>query len=123
MQSKDELLTKLKTYLQNELGIDESSKPSDSELLRNYIIPALESSKSTLESLVVRSGRKRPGFLGKIKDKIENIVKNIALGLIEKTESKQNKFNEMIYRAVIILSEENITLKKELEDLKKQKKV
>lgn len=115
MDSKD-LLQKAEDYLANE-GVDVSGK-SNSETLKEYILPAMESSKDVLSAIYAFQSRGRAGFLGKIKTFVQRKIIFTVINVIEKQSMRQQKFNELTYRAVEKLIAENESLKKELEDLK-----
>ena len=116
MDSK-ELLKNAEEILKNE-GVDLSQK-TDSETLKEYILPAMESSKDILSSVYAFNSRSREGFLGKIKTKIQQKIIFTVINVIEKQSMRQQKFNELTFRAVEKLIAENETLKKEIEELKK----
>lgn len=115
MDSK-ELLQKAENYLANE-GVDVSGK-SDSETLTEYILPAMESSKDILSAIYAFQSRSRQGFFGKIKTFIQRKIIFTVVNVIEKQSMRQQKFNELTYRAVEKLIAENESLKKEIEALK-----
>jgi len=116
MDSK-QLLQNAEEILKNE-GVDLSQK-TDSETLKEYILPAMESSKDILSSVYAFSSRSREGFLGKIKTKIQQKIIFTVINVIEKQSMRQQKFNELTFRAVEKLIAENEALKKEIEELKK----
>ncbi len=116
MNSKD-LIKNAEEILVNE-GVDVSKK-SDSETLKEYILPAMESSKDILSTIYAFNSRSREGFLGKIKTKIQQKIIFTVINVIEKQSMRQQKFNELTFRAVEKLIAENESLKKELEALKK----
>lgn len=113
-----------KTLLQNaenilkEEGVD-LSKMTDTQTLKEYILPAMESSKDVLSSIYTFQSRTRESFLGKIKTKIQQKIIFTVINVIEKQSMRQQKFNELTYRAVEKLIAENENLKKEIEELKK----
>lgn len=116
MNSKD-LIKNAEEILVNE-GVDVSKK-SDSETLKEYILPAMESSKDILSTIYAFSSRSREGILGKIKTKVQQKIIFTVINVIEKQSMRQQKFNELTFRAIEKLIAENESLKKELEALKK----
>lgn len=115
MDSK-ELLKNAEAYLKNE-GID-LTKKTDSETLKEYILPAMESSKDILSSIYAFQSRDREGFAGKIKTLIQRKIIFTVINVIEKQSMRQQKFNELTFRAVERLIAENDSLRKQVEELK-----
>jgi hypothetical protein len=87
--------------------------------LKTYILPAMQSSKDILSTIYGFNSRNREGFLGKIKTKIQQKIIFTVINVIEKQSMRQQKFNELTYKAIEKLVEENENLKKEIESLKK----
>lgn len=116
MDSK-QLLKNVEAILIEE-GVD-LTKKSDSETLEEYILPAMESSKDILSTIYTFQSRGREGFAGKVKTFIQRKIIFTVINVIEKQSMRQQKFNELTYRAVEKLVAENESLKKEIESLKK----
>lgn len=113
MNSKD-LINKAEELLKTE-GVSMEDKTNE-ETLREYILPAMESSKDILSSVYSFQSREREGLLGKIKTKIQQKIIFTVINVIEKQSMRQQKFNELTYRAVEKLIEENENLKKQLNE-------
>jgi hypothetical protein len=105
------LLENAKKIVESE-GNNISKDLSPLEKISKYLIPAMENSKDTLEVLYDYKPREKSGFVGKLKNKILNKIKNVTLSTIEKQAIRQQKYNDLVFQAI-----EN--LKKEIEDIKK----
>lgn len=106
-----EILKKTKELLAEE-GIDlDRTDKSPSEMLEEFILPGLKGSKDTLESIYSMQTRERAGILGKFTSKIQKKLINTVINVIEKQAMRQQKFNELSYKAIELLIEENKTLK------------
>lgn len=116
MDSK-ELLKNAEEVLKDE-GVD-LTKKSNSETLSEYILPAMESSKDILSTIYAFQSRGREGIAGKVKTFIQRKIIFTVINVIEKQSMRQQKFNELTYRAVEKLIEENESLKREIAELKK----
>jgi hypothetical protein len=115
MDSK-ELLERAENYLKD---INKFSEKKDNHAtLTEYILPAMEASKDTISSIYGFTTRKREGFFGKIKSLIQNKIVFTVINVIEKQSTKQQKFNELTFRAVENLIQENSELKSQIEALK-----
>jgi len=102
--NQDELLKKVNKLVEEEMSHKPEEMSSD-EYMREFLLPALENSKNTLESLYLDRSKKRTGVIGKLKSFIEKKIENIALGVVEKQSTKQAKFNEAVYRILKEISE------------------
>lgn len=120
MNNKDHILEKAKIILEKEgISLAEENK-SPSEILRELILPGLDNSKDTLSAIYFKS-KHRSGFLGSIKTKIQSKIINTVINVVEKQSMKQQKFNNLLYKAIENLVIENDNLKKELESVKNRK--
>lgn len=98
-----ELLDKVKTLLKEE-GIDISNDEMDaSTVLREFLLPGLKNSKDVLSSLYSFSTPQRSGVIGEIKSFIQRKLTNTTVNVIEKQSMRQQKFNELVYRTLEIL--------------------
>ena len=109
----EELLEKVNELLKQE-GANVASKKSASELLEEYILPGMMHSKSTLGSLYDYAPRNKSGFVGKLRNKVINKLKRITISTMEKPMIKQQKYNELLYKAIEALVEENKELRSEI---------
>lgn len=111
-EKSKELLDKVNSLLKEE-GIDNSVNDIDnSTLLKEYLLPGLKSSKDVLGSLYSFKSRERGGFIGKVKTKVQGLIINTVINVIEKQSMKQQKFNELTYKAIEALIKENEELRK-----------
>jgi len=115
MDSK-ELLKNAEKILKDE-GVD-LTKKSDSETLIEYILPAMESSKDILSTIYAFNSRSREGVFGKAKTFLQRKIIFTVINVIEKQSMRQQKFNELTFKAVEKLIAENESLKKEIQELK-----
>ncbi len=116
----EEILKRTKELLAEE-GIDlENKEITSEEMLREFILPGIKNSKDVLSSIYTFKSRKRGGALGNFKTKLQNKIINTVINVIEKQGMKQQKFNELTYRAIEKLIEENNYLRNEISDLKKK---
>ena len=109
-----EVLKKVRKVLEDEGYEFEDKNKSEQEILEEFILPGLKNSKGVLESLYSFQTRKREGLIGRIKSLIQNKIIGTVVNVIEKQSMKQQKFNELTYRAVERLVEENKKLKEKL---------
>lgn len=111
--NSDTILKKVESVLEEE-GINTENK-SNSENLNEFILPGLKNSKDVLGSIYSFQMRQRQGFLGKLKSAFQNKIINTCINVIEKQSMKQQKFNELTYKAIEALIAENEELKNKLE--------
>lgn len=88
-----------------------------SDELQEFVLPGMKNSKDTMASIYFKS-RDRKGLVGKIKTKIQTMIINTVINVIEKQSMKQQKFNTLTYKAIETLVEENTKLKEEIEKIK-----
>lgn len=109
--TEEEILKKTKELLAEE-GIDlDRTDKSSSEMLEEFILPGLKGSKDTLESIYYMQAKDRGGFLGSLKSAIQRKLINTTINVIEKQAMRQQKFNELTYKALELLIEENKALR------------
>jgi len=84
-------------------------------LLEEYLLPGLKGSKDILGSLYAFKSRARGGFVGKVKTTLQKIIINTVINVIEKQSMKQQKFNELTYKAIEGLIKENTDLRSKLD--------
>jgi hypothetical protein len=117
--TEKEILEKVKTMLKEEgINLDDSTK-SSGEMLEDFILPGLKSSKDTLQAIYAMQVRDRGGLLGKIKSLFQRKLVNNTINVIEKQSMRQQKFNELSFRAIELLIKENKELKQRLDSLQK----
>lgn len=116
----EELIERAEKVLESEGTVLE--KKSDAETLSEYILPAMSASKDILSTIYAFASRKREGFLGKIKTKVQQKIVLTVVNVIEKQSMRQQKFNELTYKAIEKLTAENQSLRLELESIKKGQK-
>jgi hypothetical protein len=114
--TESDLLQKAKSILESE-GVElEGESLTDSQLLKDFILPGLKSSKEVLSSIYAFKPRKRGDFIGKFKSKIQEKIVNTVVNVMEKQSMKQQKFNELVYQAIEKLITENETLREQLKN-------
>ena len=109
----DEILEKVDEILKEEGSFNSETK-SNSEILEEFILPSLEGSKDVLSSIYSFQVRERKGFIGKLKSMFQNKIVNTSINVIEKQSMKQQKFNELTFKAIGYLIEENKRLREEI---------
>lgn len=119
--TSEEILKKVEEVLKEE-GLEFDSKMDNEKILNEFIIPGLQNSKNTLQSLYGFQGRARGGVIGKIKSLFQNKIINTCINVIEKQSIRQQKFNELTYKAIETLVDENKKLKEEVKRLTTDKK-
>lgn len=113
MDNKEkDILEKVNKILESEGKDGKELNISKDELLRDFILPALKSSKDVLGSIYAFDSRERSGLLGGIKSKVQRKIINTVINVVEKQSMRQQKFNDLMYKAIEILIEENNNLKK-----------
>lgn len=118
-QNSQELLKRAQKVLEDEGLYKENVDQSPSAVLKEFIMPGLKSSKDILSTIYTFQSRDREGFFGKIKTAIQRKIIFTVINVIEKQSMRQQKFNELTYRAIEQLIEENKDLKAQLEELRK----
>lgn len=108
------ILEKARELLKEE-GLDTSAQMSSKEVFNEFILPGLKGSKDTLASIYAFKTRSRSGFLGKIKGAVQSKLINTIINTIEKQSMKQQKFNDLAFKAIELLIKENEELKEKLE--------
>lgn len=119
VKSSDEMLNTTNHILSEE-GVDSNDTKNPTEALKNFILPGLNSSKDTLSSIYYKS-RSREGFVGKVKTKIQGVIINTVINVVERQSMKQQKFNGLVYKAVEALEKENEELRMKIEELRNTK--
>lgn len=114
--NSEQMLNTTNEILKEE-GAWEDSDRTPEETMLNFILPGLSSSKDTLSSIYYKS-RERGGFVGKFKTKIQSVIINTVINVVERQSMKQQKFNGLVYKAVETLQKENEELRAELSALK-----
>lgn len=106
LPTEEELIQRAEEILNDE-GKLRSKDRSIEDTFREFIIPALRSSKDTLHTIYYKGFvRDRGGILGSIKKKIQMKIVNSVISTIEKQSQKQQKFNELTFRSIELLVEE-----------------
>lgn len=115
-KKSSELLEKVNMILKEE-GIDNTNAEIDtSTMLNDYLLPGLQNSKDILTSIYSFKSRSRDGIVGKFKTKVQSLIINTVINVIEKQSMKQQKFNEITFRAIEALAKENKELKEKLKN-------
>jgi hypothetical protein len=116
--NSEEILKKVNEILEQE-GLLENNTTSPAEALDEFILPGLKNSKDILSTIYVFQTRNRTGILGKLKSIVQTKIVNTCINVIERQSMKQQKFNELTFRAIETLTAENKALREEVESLKK----
>lgn len=111
----NDLVSKAEELLQNEDPNFNKKDMTSDQVLKEFILPGLKNSKDTLGSIYDFKSRSRSGFLGGLKTAFQNKIINTVINVIEKPSMKQQKFNELTYKAIEALIAENEELKKKLQ--------
>ena len=114
--TSEELMQNAKKILEDEGLYEDHKDQTPEQMLTEFIMPGLKSSKDILSTIYAFQSREREGFLGKIKSAIQRKIIYTVINVIEKQSMRQQKFNELTYRAIEQLVEENKELKKKLEN-------
>lgn len=110
----DTLLKNARNVLEQEgLEMTDANK-SPAEILNEFILPGLKNSKDTLGSIYSFQTRQRQGFFGKLKNLLQSKIVNTTINVVEKQSMKQQKYNELVYKAIEQLIKENEELKKQI---------
>lgn len=112
--NSEEILKNVENVLKEE-GFDFGDKKTNSEILEEFILPGLKNSKDILQSIYSFQIRSRSGVLGKLKTGLQNKIINTCINVIEKQSMKQQKFNELTFRAIETLVKENKELRERLQ--------
>ncbi|MDQ6984750.1 MAG: hypothetical protein Q9M91_08030 [Candidatus Dojkabacteria bacterium] len=112
--SDNGLLERVNKVLEDE-GTSVAAKKTNSEILSELIIPALENSKDTLSSLYSYEPPKRAGLISKAKRLFLTRIRNITFNIVEKQSMRQQKFNELTFKAIEALQKENEELREQLD--------
>ncbi len=113
-KSAEEMLETISMILEEEGNPINQKNLAGVELIESYILPGLENSKNTLSSLYKFQPASKKGFLGKIKYAILIRLRNIVFNVVEKQSMRQQKFNELTFKAIQELVRENKELKTKL---------
>lgn len=108
------LISKAEEILENEDPNFNKNDLTPEQMLKDFILPGLKNSKDTLASIYDFKSRDRSGFLGGLKTAFQNKIINTVINVIEKPSMKQQKFNELTYKAIEALIAENEELKRRL---------
>lgn len=109
--SSQNLLKNVDKILEEEGNLREIKPKSPIEILEELIMPAMEISKDTLSSLYSYEPPTKVGIIGKLKNKVLFRLRNIIFNVVEKQSMRQQKHNELVYKAIQQLIEENKSLK------------
>ncbi len=111
-KKEKDILEKVNKLLESEGKDSKELNISNTELLNDFLLPALKSSKDVLGSIYAFDSRERSGLLGNIKSKVQRKIINTVINVVEKQSMRQQKFNDLMYKSIEILIEENSSLKK-----------
>lgn len=106
----EQILQNAKKVLAEEGSLTDANEKTNSELLEEFILPGLKNSQNTLADIYF-SPKNRSGLLGKLKTKIQKVIINTTINVIEKQSMKQQKFNSLTVKAIEALLEENKRLR------------
>lgn len=113
--------TELDNFMQDQgIGTAETQL-SNTEKLNKFGLTTLSATKNILGDIYAYTPPQGAGILRKVKNKIINVVRNVTISTIESAIIKQNKYNEVNFQLVEHLMQENLELRKELEQLKQAK--
>jgi len=112
MNSAD-ILKSAEEILKNEDPNFEKEDMTTAQLLNEFILPGLNNSKDTMASIYEFKSRNRPGLFGKLKTAFQQKIINTVINVIEKPSMKQQKFNELTYKAIEALMKENKELREQ----------
>ncbi|BCX13545.1 MAG: hypothetical protein KatS3mg085_077 [Candidatus Dojkabacteria bacterium] len=117
MIDSEMLRSKAKSILKKEGKLKESNE----NFLKNFILPGLEASKNILETIYFKPP-KRFGLMGKIKTFVQEKIIFTTINVIEKPSMRQQKFNNLTFKAIEEITKEIENLKSDLEKLKSKTK-
>jgi hypothetical protein len=117
----NELMERARNVLEQEGSEFDETQKSPTEVLKDFILPALKSSKDVLGSIYSFRLRDKSGIIGKLKNSIQSKLVNTTINVIEKQSMKQQKFNELTYKAIEKLMEENDELRRQIVEIKDQR--
>lgn len=110
--SSEEILAKTRELLKNE-GYD-LEDGSTEDRLEKLIIPALAASRNVQGALYSYEPAYGSSPVRKLKNFILGKLRNITVAVVEKAIMRQQKVNELTYRAILELQQENAQLRKQL---------
>ncbi len=113
--TSEEIVKNAEEILKNEDPNFDKEDMDNEQILNEFILPGLKNSKDTLSSIYDFRSRNRAGFLGRLKSMLQNKIINTVINVMEKPAMKQQKFNELTYKAIEALIKENEELKKKLQ--------
>lgn len=114
MLQQDELVEKLDKYL-DDSGVFTPDQAGESDLYEQAL-PAMEATKSILQDVYAYQPP-TGGWWRQIKNKIIGLIRNITISTVELVVIKQNKYNEINYRLISKLIEDNQKLRQEIDKL------
>lgn len=104
MENAEKFLAKTAKLLELQGETIDNKPQSEEEMLISYILPGMENSKEILSGIYSQKTRSRKGILGRIKGFLHQKLINIVINVIERPMLKQQKFNDLTYKAIEILS-------------------
>lgn len=114
---EDKLLKDVKEILKGE-GVEEKVMTRD-EVYKEFLLPGLNNSKNILEPLYSFKVNSKSGIIGKLKMAVQSKIVNTCINVLERQSIKQQKFNELTFRSIEKLIEENRELRKKIDELSK----
>ena len=103
--TEKEILSNINKLIEEE-GFTSKTNDDPIEKLEKFILPGLLNSKSTLSSIYNwEPSTNKYGILGKLKVFILRRLKNIIVNVFERNAMKQQKFNDLVYEAIITLKD------------------
>lgn len=92
---------------------------STQEKLQEFVFPGIENAKSTLSSLHKYKPQTGKSIPQKIKSYILMKIRNIVVNTVEAESMRQQKYNDMVYQALLLMHEENQVLRSKISELQK----
>ena len=106
--TSDQILESTNQFLDS-LGLLEEGDSDQDKLTK--LLEVLAKSRNTQSAFYGWEPPHGGGFLRKIKNKIQLVIKNIILNTLEKYVMRQQKYNEVVYQTMMELVEENKRLR------------
>lgn len=113
LPSASSVLTKTQEFLSNH-GHAHEQILTTTDRLKSDILPALESAKQIQSTLYGWEPPRNQGSVRKLKNIALIRMKNVVVSMLETTIMRQQKFNELVYQALVELEAENKRLQAEL---------
>ena len=106
------ILENAKKMLKAEGITTDSSEPDNK--LEQHILPVLEKSRDIQSYLYSYEPPHASGIVRKAKNFVLTKFRNIIVNVMERVTMRQQKYNELLYQAIIELQRENAELKDQI---------